>query len=115
MNDKIRLCTLEHSSQEHIRQNIFRRSWERSEQVQKRRRNYFECFCPGSSSYGVGTAIWDTDPDTANLVRYCNMFHSAWFRLIKLLNLNLARRNLRQFKNWQANVNIHSYRGLFSV
>jgi len=76
MNDKIRLCTLEHSSQEHIRQ-CFSTFWERSEQVQKQRRNYFECLCPVSSTYGVGTAIWDSDPDTANLVRYCNLFHSA--------------------------------------
>jgi hypothetical protein len=45
MNDKIRLCTLEHSSQEHIRQYVFLRSWERSEQVQKQRRIYFECLC----------------------------------------------------------------------
>jgi len=74
MNDKIRPCTLEHSSQEHIRQYVFLRSWERSEEVQQQRRNYFECLCPVSSSCGVGTSIWDSDPDTANLVRYCQLF-----------------------------------------
>jgi len=73
MNDKIRPCTLEHYSQEHIRQYVFLRSWKRSEQVRKRRRSYFECLCPVSSSYGFGTAIWDSDPDTANLVRYSDL------------------------------------------
>ena len=72
MNDKINSCTLEHSTQEQLRLSIFLPSTLRNQN-----KDYFQCLCPVSSSYGVGTTIWDCDPDIANLVRYCNLFHST--------------------------------------
>jgi len=73
MDGKIKPCIFEHSTHGEFRQFVFLRSWERSEQVQNRRRDYFECLCPVSSSYGVGNNIWDNVPDTANLVRYSSL------------------------------------------
>jgi len=72
MDDKINSCTLKHSTQDQLRLSIFLPSTVRSQN-----RNYFECPCPVSSSYAVGTTIRDCDPDIANLVRYCNLFHST--------------------------------------
>jgi hypothetical protein len=74
MNDKIKPCFSEHSTLEQLRRYVFLRSWERSEEIQKLKRNYFDCICPVSSSYGIGIIIWDEDPDTAKLVRYNELF-----------------------------------------
>ena len=76
MNDKIKSCFSEHSTLEQLRRQVFLRSWERSEEIQKLKRNYFDCIWP-VSSYGVGVIIWDEDPNTARLVRYCELF-SRW-------------------------------------
>jgi len=60
MDDKINSCTLDHSTQDQLRLSIFLPST-----VRNQNRNYFECSCPVSSSYGVGNTMWD-----------CNLFHS---------------------------------------
>ena len=65
MNDKIKPCFSLHSTIKQL------------SRYEKLKRNYFDCICPVSSSYGVGVIIWDEDPDTAKLVRYCELF-SRW-------------------------------------
>ena len=72
MDEKTNSFTLEHSTQDQHRLSIFLPSTVRNQNM-----NYFQCLCPVSSSYGVGTTIWGCDPDIANLVRYCNLFHST--------------------------------------
>ena len=72
MDDKLTTCLSQHSTQEQLKQSVFLPS-----QVQDPHREYFQCSCPVSCSFGVGSTIWDCDPDIANLVRYCNLSHST--------------------------------------
>ena len=54
MEDKIKPCLLEYSTQSQIRQSYVLRFWESTEEEENRRRNFFQCMCPVSSSYDVG-------------------------------------------------------------
>ena len=109
MDDKLTTCILEHYS--HARIGCY------VSLVQNRKRDYFECLCPVSSSYGVGTTISDCDPDIANLVRYCNLFHSTWFMLSHSLHLTIhILTSVSLSTNWEASASIrHYYRRLFYV